>query len=430
MNHRIRIGVLPAALLLCLHGACGSGGGGNPPQVPTLDYGATPLLLRAGEWLAITPTSARGELSIEPALPPGLHFDPETGAITGTPSLPTAGQSHQVSGQLGGQPVMATVELAVGPALPAEIEFLAAGFAAERIAWLTEPPGKFAVAPDGRLFVTERSSGVIRVIASDGTLQSTPFATVPVTTGNHRGLLGIVLSPQFASDHHVYALATTPAGGGQPEHSTLYRFTDQAGLGIDTVILRDDLPVAQYNNGGALCFDAHGMLVLSLGDTQDPQLAQQDQQLAGKLLRLSPADGAAASGNPAPGSPVLAKGLRNVWALTLEPSAGSLFAADNGPDSDDTLLLVQPGRNFAWGALPGQEFGPASGVRLRHWLDVVVPTGLAFAAPDSDWPEPWRRSLFLSLYDPESVLRLQMSGPLRTDIDHEQEFLRDRKSVV
>lgn len=410
------------AWLLLLPCACT--GGGSTAPAPALDYGSEPLLLRAGEPLSVTPTSSRGALVITPPLPSGLAFDAATGAITGTPTTASARQSYQVAGQLAGQEITVTFELVIAAPLPSEIDYLAPGFTAERLAWLTEPPGKFAVAPDGRLLVTERSSGVIRVIAANGTLQTTPFATVPVTTGNHRGLLGIVLSPQFASDRHVFALATTPASGGSAERSTLYRFTDQDGIGVHAILLRDDLPVAQYNNGGALCFDRDGMLVVSLGDTQDPQLAQQDQMLAGKLLRLSPLDGTSAPGNPVPGSAVLAKGLRNVWALALEPTAGSLVAADNGPDSDDSLLLVQPGRNFAWGALPGQEFGPASGVRLRHWIDVVVPTGLAFAAPDSDWPEPWRRSLFLSLYDPETVLRIQLSGPLRTDIDREEEFLR------
>jgi aldose sugar dehydrogenase len=166
------------------------------------------------------------------------------------------------------------------------------------------------------------------------------------------------------------------------------------------------------------------MLVVSLGDAETPAAAQSDASLAGKLLRIDPATGAAAGDNPQVGSPVFAKGLRNVWALTVEPSSGALFAADNGPADNDELLLIQPGRNFQWGAAPGVDFGALTGLLLRLWPDVVVPTGLAFARPDAaDWPVAFRESLYMGLYDEEIVLRLRMSGALRTEIDDEQRFV-------
>jgi glucose/arabinose dehydrogenase len=197
-----------------------------------------------------------------------------------------------------------------------------------------------------------------------------------------------------------------------------------SGLGQNQLVLRSDLPVATINNGGALCFDADGMLVVSIGDTEAPSAAQSDGSLAGKLLRLDPADGSAAAGNPQPGSPVLCKGLRNVFALAREPNSGGLFAADNGPADNDELLLVQPGRNFQWGAAPGVDFGAATGLLLRLWPDVVVPTGLAFVPNGAtDWPAAHRESLFLSLYDEEVVERFRLSGSLRTEIDDEQRFL-------
>lgn len=402
-------------------GSCSAGG----TTATTVDYGDEPQLLRVGEAVAIQPSGGPGiGFTAVPSLPAGLALDPLSGAITGTPTAAAAGQDYTITGLVAGGVVTDVVHIAIGAALPAEIASLEVGFQAERFAWLTEPPGKFAVAPDGRVFVTERSSGVIRIVDPDGVLVTTPFATVPVSTGNHRGLLGLALSPAFATDRRVFALATTPAGGGRPERSVLYRWTEAVGIGQDETVLLDDLPVAQINNGGALCFDPAGMLFVTIGDVEDPSLAQDDGSLAGKILRIDPDDGSAPPDNPTPGNIVFCKGTRNTWALAIEPVAGSLFGADNGPADNDELNLVQPGRNFEWGAAPGASFGAQAGVRLRLWPDVVVPTGLAFADPaQADWPEEHRRSLFLSLYDEEIVQRFELSGPLRTDIDREVDFL-------
>lgn len=111
-------------------------------------------------------------------------------------------------------------------------------------------------------------------------------------------------------------------------------------------MLLDDLPVAALDNGGALCFGADGMLFVSIGDVEDPALAQDDGSPAGKVLRIDPEDGSAPADNPTPGSRVFVKGLRNTWALAVEPAAGTLFGADNGPAADDELNLLLPGRNF------------------------------------------------------------------------------------
>jgi glucose/arabinose dehydrogenase len=283
-----------------------------------------------------------------------------------------------------------------------------------------------ALAPDGRVFVTELGSGVLRLVDPTGALVATPFATVPVVTGSHRGLLGVALSPDFATDGRVFALACTPAGSGKPERSVLYRWNDVGGSAQNQIVLLDDLPISTINNGGALCFDAAGMLLVSIGDTENPALAQADGSFAGKILRLDPADGSAAAGNPTPGSRVFAKGLRNTFALTRDPVNDALLLADNGPASDDELDLLQPGRNFEWGAAPGAAFGALTGTQLRHWPDVVVPTGLAFRDTTDalDWPAAHERSLYLTFYDDEIVMRFELSGSQRTDIDRELEFLR------
>ena len=404
--------------------ACSSG---NTTESPDFTFGEEPLLLRVGEPAAQQPGTASGiAFTVEPALPAGLTLNTTTGAIEGTPTTLSTIDTYTVSGTIGERSVATNVQLAVGPALPTTVASLQTGFQVTTFTQLSLPPAKMAIAPDGRVFVTELATGVIRIVATDGTVEPTPFATVSVINGSHRGLLGVALSPSFANDRFVYALACTPAGSGKPDRSVLYRWTENAGIGQSQTILLDDLPMSIINNGGAMCFDQDGMLLLSIGDTEDPALAQSDASLAGKILRLDPSDGSIPSDNPSPSSYVYCKGFRNLFALARNPEVNTLFGADNGPTDSDELNLLKPGRNYEWGAPTNSDFGAMTGSLLRGWQDVVVPTGLAFRDPTDalDWPAAYDRSLYLTFYDEEIVARFEMSGSQRADIDHEGEFLR------
>ena len=66
-------------------------------------------------------------------------------------------------------------------------------------------PLSLKFAPDGRIFFNEKNTGNIRIIQQNGTLLSTPFATIsPIFTDDESGLLGIALDPSFASNRFLY----------------------------------------------------------------------------------------------------------------------------------------------------------------------------------------------------------------------------------
>ena len=82
-------------------------------------------------------------------------------------------------------------------------------------------PTLMAFAPDGRLFVSEQG-GNLRVI-KNGTLLSTPFLHLSVSTTGERGLLGVAFDPNFASsaaDKWVYVYHTETSG----PHNQVSRF--------------------------------------------------------------------------------------------------------------------------------------------------------------------------------------------------------------
>src|SRR6186997_2295483 len=64
-------------------------------------------------------------------------------------------------------------------------------------------PSGFEIAPDGRIFILERS-GKIKIV-KNGQLLATPFADLPSEDTGDRGLIGIAFDPDFGvSNHYVY----------------------------------------------------------------------------------------------------------------------------------------------------------------------------------------------------------------------------------
>src|SRR5690606_20130456 len=57
-------------------------------------------------------------------------------------------------------------------------------------------------APDGRLFILERTGNVR--IYKNGQLLAQPFVTLPAASNGDRGLIGVTFDPDYAINHYVY----------------------------------------------------------------------------------------------------------------------------------------------------------------------------------------------------------------------------------
>src|SRR5687767_7965423 len=95
-----------------------------------------------------------------------------------------------------------------------------AGFADVPVAGGIAQPTAMTLSPDGRLFVAEQT-GQLRVI-KNGSLLATPFVQLNVDPAGERGLLGVALDPNFATNQFVYVYYTVP---GSPAHNRISRFT-------------------------------------------------------------------------------------------------------------------------------------------------------------------------------------------------------------
>lgn len=232
-------------------------------------------------------------------------------------------------------------------------------------------PWGVAVLPDKDALVSSRDTGTITRFGP-GTPTPVVVGTVPGSV--HRGeggLLGIAVSPSFATDHFLYAYLTTE------QDNRIVRMTYVPGqpLGGPEVLV-SGIPAGSNHNGGRIAFGPDGMLYAGTGEAGRKPLAQDLSSLGGKILRLTP-DGKPAPGNPFPNSPVWSLGHRNVQGLAWD-STGRLWAGEFGQDTWDELNLIRSGANYGWPEVEGTGDDPRYMNPVAQWAtDDASPSGIA-----------------------------------------------------
>lgn len=357
--------------------------------------------------------------SISPQLPAGLVFNEVDASVTGVADKVIAPTLFEISAYSDGKVIRYPVNFTVGPALPEELKFLATGFRAEKLLSDANIPVRMAVAGDGRLFYAELQTGNIRIVDPQAGLLSEPFVTESVVSGSERGLLGLALDPDFSTNGFVYVNAIVSGHDGEPEHAEIIHYSAVGNAGLDRTVIVDYLPSADIHNGGDLVFDQSGHLFVGRGDVTTPATAQTDGDLSGRVLRYT-RDGAIPADNPYAGSAEWCRGLRNTFALTVHPETGDLFGADAGPESDDKLNFLQPGKNFVWG-LEGEPEGSGIGYSVRVWDEVITPTALFFHRGTGDY-SAYKNKLFVASYNFGDIRIVHVDGAAYTDFIREQKF--------
>ncbi|MGW1767843.1 PQQ-dependent sugar dehydrogenase [Streptomyces sp. NPDC002073] len=238
-------------------------------------------------------------------------------------------------------------------------------------------PWGVAPLPGGDLLVASRDEGTIsRVDAGSGAV--TEIGEVPgVSPGGEGGLLGLALSPAFASDKLVYAYFTTESDNRIARMRYDERRPAGQQLGAPDTVLRG-IPKGLIHNGGRIAFGPDRMLYAGTGETGDSALAQDKKSLGGKILRMTP-DGQPVHGNPDADSVVYSLGHRNVQGLAWDADK-RLWAAEFGQNTWDELNRIEPGANYGWPAAEGKAGKPGFKDPVAQWrTDQASPSGIAIA---------------------------------------------------
>ena len=308
----------------------------------------------------------------------------------------------------------------------APVEALGVAFQATTVAQGLKYPWAIAFLPDGRMLVTERIAGALRIVGKDGAV-SEPVAGAPtVMSRGQGGLLDVALDPAFRTNRLVYLSYAEPQADGTNNTAVARgRLVEGATPRLEglTVIYRQQPGLASpLHFGSRLVFARDGKLFVTQGDRSILAGQKQSQDLAsgiGKIVRIN-ADGSIPKDNPFVGKAgarpeIWTYGNRNVQAAALHPRTGELWEVEFGPQAGDEINIARKGRDYGWPTISyGVNYGPAKtpitggetqrpGMEqpLYYWDPSLAPSGMIFYT-GAMFPK-WKGSLLVSGFQPQGL---------------------------
>ncbi len=215
----------------------------------------------------------------------------------------------------------------------------------------------FDFAPDGRIFILERTGSV--KIYKNGILQTTPFTNFNTAITGDRGLIGIAFDPDYANNHFVYFYYT---GSDTLNHLVRMDATEDIANSPPTQIYQTNVASLELHVGGTIRFGNDGKIYISIGDNGNANNAQDLSNTFGKILRLNK-DGTVPSDNPFVGQSgklpeIWAYGLRNPFRFQFDPTSGRLYEGDVGNDLWEEVNIIVKGGNYGWPTCEGSCSNP------------------------------------------------------------------------
>jgi glucose/arabinose dehydrogenase len=283
-----------------------------------------------------------------------------------------------------------------------------------------EAPWAVAFLPGGRMLVTERLPGRMRILDASGTL-SKPLAGVNVVASpaaQDIGLLDVAVDPGFATNQRIFFSFYDYIDGTNSNTYVARARVDVANAALtDVQVIFRALPAIPSKRlggktGGRIAIAPDGTLFMPIGDRSDSppwNVAQRMDTHLGKIIHIT-SDGAPAPDNPFLGRPgvlpeIWASGVRSPEGLAFDPRTGRLWQNEHGSRGGDELNVIQKGRNYGWPVVahgidyPGGPIGEGvthkDGMEdsVYYWDPVIAPSGLAVYTADL-FPQ-WKNSLFV-----------------------------------
>lgn len=252
-------------------------------------------------------------------------------------------------------------------------------------------PMELAVAPDGRVFFTERTG---RFYMYDPVAKKTKLVyNFPVKAVEKylNGLIGVTLDPDFKDNNYIYFFNTSNTDEQYHQNISRFKISKEGELDTTTekVIIKIpiDLEVSAHT-GGSLAWDKDKNLYISTGDNTVPfqsdgyapidkregrktfdaeRSAGNPNDLRGKILRIHPqANGSYtipegnlfAKGTLGTRPEIYVMGCRNPYRISVDQATSYLYWGEVGPDAGqdsrhgprgyDEFNQARKAGNFGW----------------------------------------------------------------------------------
>ncbi|MCC5884271.1 MAG: PQQ-dependent sugar dehydrogenase [Halomonas sp.] len=289
-----------------------------------------------------------------------------------------------------------------------------------------DQPWGVAVLP-GELYVISERTGQLRIFHND---ESQTVEGLPgIHVEGQGGLLDVAASLDYPDSGWLYFTYSSGDSNSTATALARGRLAGDQLTEVEELFEQNRRSEPGSRSGSRLAWMDDGTLLMSIGDRDSSERAQDTNDHAGSILRLNP-QGLAPEDNPvfeeAGYLPeIYSWGHRHVLGLAVDESRGDVWAVEARNSGHDELIRIRSGENHGW---PGEEDSEevagadflddlASG-ELFSDEDVVAPayrfesdvSPAGLAVIDGDRYPQWQGNLLVGGLESEQLYRFEVNG--------------------
>ncbi|KOP67842.1 quinoprotein glucose dehydrogenase [Bacillus sp. FJAT-18019] len=260
------------------------------------------------------------------------------------------------------------------------------------------------------IYVSEREGNIVQIKNGVLTRQSL-HTNKPVAQIGEGGFLGFALAPDFQDSGNAFAYHTYEQG--EKLMNRLVLLKQEGNQWRESKVLLERIPGSNVHNGGRISIGPDKMLYVTTGDSGEEELAQNQESLAGKILRLTQ-DGKVPADNPNAGSYVFTLGHRNSQGMAWN-SKGEMYSSEHGPSGTpgghDEINKIRAGSNYGWPEIIGDEQQEGMKSPIYHSSETAIaPSGIAFDEKDHLYVATLRGQKLYEFQPENDSLKVVMEG--------------------
>ncbi|MDG5790169.1 PQQ-dependent sugar dehydrogenase [Evansella sp. AB-P1] len=225
-------------------------------------------------------------------------------------------------------------------------------------------------------YITEREGYIVEIALENNDPERIQVETSdPIMHVDEGGLLGMALAPNFEDSGEVFLYYTYLES--EETWNKVVKAVKEDSTWVETQVLLDNIPGERIHNGGRMAIGPDNHLYITTGDANQPHLSQENEDLAGNILRMT-LEGAVPEDNPFEDSYVYSYGHRNPQGIAWNDE-GQLYSSEHGPAAHDEINIIEAGKNYGWPHFIGDDKGENIEEPLLHSADDTwAPSGITF----------------------------------------------------
>lgn len=281
---------------------------------------------------------------------------------------------------------------------------------------------------DESILITERPGRLVHW--QNGVLYQVTGLPTSIVAKGQGGLMDILVYTSNQTSAKIYFTASNEMNG---KSSTAIFSAD---FKMNTHSLQNVTKLYQatplIDNGGhfgsRIVIDKNNYIYLGLGERQQMELAQDNSNSSGTVVRLH-LDGSIPSTNPYVDdadvkNEIWSYGHRNIQGMFIHPKTKDIWTHEHGPQGGDEINILKKGGNFGWplatygidydGSIIS-EYTHLEGTEQPeyHWTPSIAPCGMEIYSGQI-FPQ-WKHQIFVGALAKQHVNRLSVTNGTVTE---------------